>query len=205
MKKFLAILLAAMMVVSLFAFGGCDSADDDTDTGYEVENEVENLDDEDEEEEEEEEEEEAVVTDVVYTAPEGFVINEEQSGSGYTVYCLEALLEGESTDGSNINFADTPTTAVGFDSYTSDVFEEQYETMLGVDLDVDGFDRVEVAGLDAIRFEVSYDLNGIDIVQVQYFIKYNSSVEIFTLTQVGDAEWVDAFDESIEDIEVIYE
>lgn len=150
-------------------------------------------------------EEDGEVVDIIYTAPDEFVLNEEQSVNGYTIYCLEDLMEGKTTDASNINFANTPSNAVGFDSYTADDFEKQYEETLDVELDVEDFDRVTVAGLDAIRFEISYEVSDVDVVQVQYFIKYGGYVEIFTLTQFGDADWVDEFEDSIEDIELVYE
>ena len=143
------------------------------------------------------------VIGIDYTAPDGFAYSDDQSSATYDLYCREEYLEGDSSDSSNIN------TIEGTNTYEfnqdEEYFETAYEKALGVDLTIDDFDRTERGGLEALRVEFSYTYKGVDVLQVQYLIKYGEKVNIYTYTQFGDADWFDDFEDSIADIEPIYE
>ncbi|MBP3414531.1 MAG: hypothetical protein J6L81_04970 [Clostridia bacterium] len=146
-----------------------------------------------------------VFSDLKYTVPEKFTYSNDNSSGIYNTYVLESFLEGKSSDSSSIVISDA-VSAFGFSSLTSDSLEAQYEAELGVDVTVDEYDdELTIAGFNAIRIQISFKYSGINIVQVQYLINADGELYTYTLTQPEKAKWIDKFDESVQNIEAIYE
>lgn len=141
-----------------------------------------------------------VFSKLKYTCPDDFEYHEP---SGY--YYLKKHIAGSSNDTSNI-VTSSAAGSNGFYDLTSDILEAQYEASLKCDVTIEEFDdELTVAGFNAIRVKISHEAIGTKCVQVQYIINAEGTIYTYVLTQTAKAKWIDKFDESVQNIEAIYE
>lgn len=134
---------------------------------------------------------ESEVADLEYSVPKGFEYSEDISKDNFDVYTAKKS--------SNINVVER-STSNGFEDITKEYMEEKSQR------EISSFKEIKIAGFDAYRIAYEPDVGGDsgERLQVQYIVNADGDVYIYTLTQVGDDDYVDAFDEMVENIEVVY-
>lgn len=203
MKKFIAILLAAVLALSLFAMSGCDeflsSTEEDTET-IDVDSEELAI-----------AKEKAEFEGLEYNVPDGFVLYEEESTDDDQMYCLEDYINGESDDYSFIEvireecdeFTSTYDTG-SFILYTEDVIRQQYENNDELEnVQILKFEKTKIGGFEAVQYEASYEYMGIVITENIFEVYAGYDYITYFLAQYDTTEHTDAFEDSIEDIEAL--
>ena len=164
MKKFIAVLIAALIAFSVLTMVGCKQVTQAN----------------------------GKVVDLEYTAPKGFEYRENAGNSQRSVFSNKAASVIIATKGNS---------AKDFYDVTQESMEEKTHR------EIDSFDRMKIAGLDAYRIAYAPDVGG-DTgtrVQIQYRVNVNGEVYVYDLIQIGDDNCIDAFDKSVQNIEPIYE
>lgn len=142
-----------------------------------------------------------VFSELKYNVPEEF---EYYEPSG--LYYLKKHIAGSSNDTSNIIVQSAVGGAYAFYSITEDSLDMLYEAQLGCDVTVDEFDNeLTIAGFNAIRAKTSFVVEGMKCNQVVYMVNTEGTIYTYLLTQSVKAKWIDKFDESVQNIEAIYE
>lgn len=136
--------------------------------------------------------------------PEGFTVPDSSVLMGYA--------PDYPSDGSNINLvvgdaggakvADL-LTSTGED-YAA-MMEPYLEQIMGEDLTVEvkDYSGKTVNGMDALRTQYSYQVQGRTVTQVQYLLTENGKLYTYTFTQMDDAKWIDAFEQSAATIQLV--
>lgn len=131
-----------------------------------------------------------------YTPPEGWTADEESPNMFYAPDYPE--------DGSNINYT-IEERDEAFDRYDEEILSRALSQTLSesleteIEIDVVSFDRTETDGMPALRIEYSFTYMNLPMTQVVYSVNGKQCYS-FTLTQVGDNEWVEAFEESLKSV-----
>lgn len=215
-KKLLAVLLTAMLAVSMTACGSSEEADatateavteaaEETTVAEEAteEAETEAVVEEKEaraveateavEETEEASEAEAELTGtLVFDVPEGF------SESSEGVYNVEGKY-------SNINKLSLPNDG-SFGMLTTEMLIETIEKQLEaqteteVEITLVSDEYYEIDGREALKYEISYDINGITISQIQCIISDTEKLHFITYSDLAGEGYADAFKASLDSI-----
>jgi hypothetical protein len=211
MKRFFAWILAAVLVLALAGCGGgetpasseASSASSQSSASSEVASEPASESQADTEGDYPATVPDVTVTDVLITPPEGFT----QAEDGSLVYTA--------ADGSNIQVQYQEIATAGMSTaFEPDEMaaglEEQLETqfaqMLGQEVDVTVADcsQALIDGMPGMRVVIDYELTGVAVHQISYTISADG-VYTFTFTQMGDADWSDAFETCAQSIDFVTE
>lgn len=211
-KKLLAVLLTAMLAVFVTACGSSEEADaavteaaEETIVAEEAteEAETETVVEEKEaravetteavEETEAASEAEAELTGtLVFDVPEGF------SESSEGVYNVEGKY-------SNINKMSLPNDG-SFGMLTTEMLIETIEKQLEAQTETDveitlvSDEYYEIDGREALKYEISYDINGITISQIQCIISDTEKLHFITYSDLAGEGYADAFKASLDSI-----
>ena len=204
MKKFIAVLIAALIAFSMLSLGGCEFIDElmeqndaanGYDYGYNADVDMDEL---------EEEVAKQKFQGLKYDVPDGFVYSEEDSTEDEQTYWNE--------DGYNfisVMYEECDDFAAEGDSgyfvmYTENVIKQMFEAEGLDNVEVLQFEKTDIEGFGAMHYEVSYEYEGIAIYQNVYEVYAGYDYVTYLLTQYETEEYTDAFEESIDDIEAIY-
>ncbi len=204
MKKFIAVLIAALIAFSMLSLGGCEFIDELMEQndaangynyGYNADVDMDEL---------EEEVAKQKFDGLKYDLPDGFVYSEEDSTEDEQTYWSEdeyafISVSYEECD----DFAAEGDTGY-FVMYTENVIKQLFEAEDVDNVEVLQFEKIDIEGFDAMHYEVSYEYEGIAIYQNVYEVYAGYDYVTYLLTQYETEEYTDAFEESIDDIEAIY-
>ncbi|MBE6765310.1 MAG: hypothetical protein E7546_05465 [Ruminococcaceae bacterium] len=204
MKKFIAVLIAALIAFSMLSLGGCEFIDElmeqndaanGYDYGYNADVDMDEL---------EEEVAKQKFDGLKYDLPDGFVYSEEDSTEDEQTYWSEdeyafISVSYEECD----DFAAEGDTGY-FVMYTENVVQQLFEAEDVDNVEVLQFEKIDIEGFDAMHYEVSYEYEGIAIYQNVYEVYAGYDYVTYLLTQYETEDYTDAFEESIDDIEAIY-
>lgn len=191
-------LLVGMMVAVLaFAMTACGGTQDTVNQSDEqsVEDTVESLEEESEETSVEESsdavEEEAVLTgELTFDVPEGFEFDAQSNTYNYTA---------DATVAANINLNSIASDG-SFSMVTKELMatalEAQLESVFGSDitLNIPVYENIEISGRPAVKYTISYEINGVVLEQTQYMIDDGDYYRYVTLTRQGDDAFADIFE-----------
>lgn len=140
---------------------------------------------------------------VEFDVPEGFAqIEGDTSGLYYS--------PDYPTDPSNIGVISQDNDPMGVDFSADDLetlVEDTYYQQLGTEVDINivDFEKTKLDGNDAVIIELSYDLMGAAVEQLQFVIEVGKTTTTVTYTQINGAGWEDEFRASIDSMKVVYE
>lgn len=194
-KKQIALMLLAAL--TLFSLSGCVSQEDLLLTSQPEASDSETSGDtSDLVSEEEVNERELSIDGITLLLPEGWKL---QGGTTLTFYP-----PNYPEDSSNIDIQSIENTAK-FDQINQEDYVSAFEKSLRVvDKNIvvtsDTFEQLEVAGKEALKIKVHYELSGVAITQTQYAIKADRLYWI-ALTEENEEKWGDTFEEVISSIQ----
>lgn len=143
------------------------------------------------------------VVDLLYDVPEGFVASED---SPMVYYAPDG-----SGSSFNIQYTQEQETTPDFDEdamaqYLKEGMETQLSQQLGLETDitVEECAHASVDGQPGMRAVLSYELNGVAFHQMIYTVAADGTYT-FTYTQLGDSDWMDAFQASVDSIDFVLE
>ena len=158
-------------------------------TEQETEQEAEQEASEEEEEVEESEEEQVTGQAVVdipdgfkeYLAPSGIYVTTKYPEDGSNIYIMTSPYYGELPD----------------ETEYKRKINENISAQVGeiVKIDLTEFEKTTVEGCDAIRAVYTYSHDGMNFKRLEYTVNTDITTTI-AYTQEGDADWMDAFEES---------
>ena len=189
-KKVLALLLMTTLAVSVTACGRIASNIRDYDDMESDFDEDEEFADTDEEYEEEIAESEGTL---VFDVPEGFS------------YDAESMQYLSTTAGeiANINYLTNPNDG-SFHTTTADMMEEALESTLSgvygesIDLTMTQWDYIEVAGYEAVQYQVEYLYSGYEVIQMQVIVDGVDNLHFVTFTYLEQEGYADAFEACVD-------
>ena len=185
-KKLLALLLMTALAVSVTACGGTTRNDRDYD-------DMESDFDEDDADEEDEEEVAESEGTLVFDVPEGFS------------YDAESMQYLSTTAGevANINYITNPNDG-SFHTTTADMMEEALESTLSgvygesIDLTMTQWDYIEVAGYEAVQYQVEYLYSGYEVIQMQVIVDGVDNLHFVTFTYLEEEGYADTFEACVD-------
>ncbi len=209
-KRLLATLLTCALAISMVACGSSEAVAEtetteaveaettevvaETETTEAVETETTEVAEEETTEETTEGESEVVES----TGELTFDIPEEFTETSENVYTVEGKY-------SNINRLTLPNDG-SFGSVSSDILAEQIEKEIeseygeAVEITVVSDEYYEIDGRDALRYEISYELMGTAIQQIQVIIDDENGLEFITFSDLDNEGYIDAFNTAIDSI-----
>lgn len=121
--------------------------------------------------------------------PEGFTVDESSAtpiayGPNYP----------DNTD--NITFSYSGADSI--DDYSQEVFETYYSALLG-EVTSNSFEKVKVGGKDAIEYNYSLSVNGVEMEQTQVMVFLSDKTVTVTFTNAS-GEYDSAFEQAIDSI-----
>ncbi len=121
--------------------------------------------------------------------PEGFTVDESSAtpiayGPNYP----------DNTD--NITFSYSGADSI--DNYSQEVFETYYSALLG-EVTSNSFEKVKVGGKDAIEYNYSLSVNGVEMEQTQVMVFLSDKTVTVTFTNAS-GEYDSAFEQAIDSI-----
>ncbi len=121
--------------------------------------------------------------------PEGFTVDENSAtpiayGPDYP----------DNTD--NITFSYSGADSI--DNYSQEVFETYYSALLG-EVTSNSFEKVKVGGKDAIEYNYSLSVNGVEMEQTQVMVFLSDKTVTVTFTNAS-GEYDSAFEQAIDSI-----
>lgn len=121
--------------------------------------------------------------------PEGFTVDESSAtpiayGPDYP----------DNTD--NITFSYSGADSI--DNYSQEVFETYYSALLG-EVTSNSFEKVKVGGKDAIEYNYSLSVNGVEMEQTQVMVFLSDKTVTVTFTNAS-GEYDSAFEQAIDSI-----
>lgn len=124
------------------------------------------------------------------TVPEGFV----EVSPGAQQWASPSYPE----DNSNILILQGESESM-FNVYTAliakQAIEQEYE-VYGFDVEVtmEGFEKFEQDGIPAVMMQASYEIQGVQVRQLQYMYNAENACYSITFTQMGDYDWISEFE-----------
>lgn len=111
-------------------------------------------------------------------------------------------------DGSNISMlsAESDSTSLKMDAETlSSAVEKQYFSQYQFETDVNCTEcsPTKVDGYDALTARMEYEIQGVAVKQVECVVQIGEGTTTITYTQMGDANWMDAFEASMKSIKIV--
>ena len=116
-----------------------------------------------------------------YLAPSGIYVTSKYPEDGSNIYILTAPLYGEFPDETGYKYKIN-------DSISSQVGEK-------VEINLKEYGETTVEGCDAIRALYTYSHDGMNFTRLEYTVNTDITT-VIAYTQEGDADWMDAFEES---------
>ena len=116
-----------------------------------------------------------------YLAPSGIYVTSNYPEDGSNIYILTAPLYGEFPD------------ETGYKNKINDSISSQIGEKVEINLTEYGETTVE--GCDAIRAVYTYSHDGMNFTRLEYTVNTDITT-VIAYTQEGDANWMDAFEES---------
>lgn len=116
-----------------------------------------------------------------YLAPSGIYVTGNYPEDGSNIYILTAPLYGEFPDETGYKYKIN-------DSISSQVGEK-------VEINLTEYGETTVEGCDAIRAVYTYSHDGMNFTRLEYTVNTDITT-VIAYTQEGDADWMDAFEES---------
>ena len=207
MKKLLALLLAASMVLTLTACGEEDDKKDSSKNNNSSSQEDNSTDSESKDDESKDEDSKDEDSKDDSSTPEGmqtikvdgFTMDVPDTWKSQTTNSLVYYMATDAgTTGNNLNIISTLKDS-GFKSYTADMFANQLKTMYpDYDVSIGGFEYITIDDCDA--FEMIYNIKIQNILTVihQYYIDGSDKTYIITFTgNTGEFEDLSVYTDTI--------
>lgn len=116
-----------------------------------------------------------------YLAPSGIYVTDKYPEDGSNIYILTAPLYGDFPDETGYKYKIN-------DSLSSQVGKK-------VEINLTEYGETTVEGCDAIRAVYTYNYDGMNFKRLEYTVNTDITT-VIAYTQEGDADWMDAFEES---------
>ncbi|MGN0308938.1 MAG: hypothetical protein ACI4DN_12050 [Lachnospiraceae bacterium] len=146
------------------------------------------------------EEAEGLIVELTYDVPEGFILDEENSGNGALLYHSE-----KENEYSNLNSFSMENDG-SFERVTNENFtaqlEEQMEAMWETELTLTLLEQkeYEIDGRRAFMHSYEYEEDGIKYTQTQCIIEDGEQLHFITFTIINDEPYADAFAATLDSV-----